>query len=83
MDFYHLLRIWVKNLLIVQQKQKSTTDATKTVSKRAIYKTAKASGDLIYNEIADKITETSSKETNNEIPKERYIYISKRKTANY
>ena len=58
----------------------------KTASKRAIHKTAEATGDLIGNEIADKITSTSKKylkelhdkelssnEANNEIPRERYI----------
>ena len=36
--------------------KKSTTDAIKTASKRAIQKTAKATGELIGNKIADKIT---------------------------
>ena len=36
--------------------KKSTTDAKKTVSKRAIQKTAEATGDLSGNKIADKIT---------------------------
>ena len=76
----------VKNFLIVQKK--STTDAVKSTSKRAIQKTEEATGDLIGNEIADKITSVSKKSTkelqNNEtevcraspkdIPKKRYIY---------
>ena len=33
--------------------KKSTTDTIKAASKRAIQKTAKASGDLIGNKIAD------------------------------
>ena len=41
--------------------KKSTTDAIKTASKRAIQKTAEATGDLIGNEIADKITSVSKK----------------------
>ena len=41
--------------------KKSTTDAIKTVSKRAIQKTAEATGDLIGNKIADKITSVSNK----------------------
>ena len=41
--------------------RKSTTDAIKTVSKRAIQKTAVATGDLIGNKIADKITNVSKK----------------------
>ena len=39
--------------------KKSTTDAIKTDSKRAIQKTAEATGDLIRNKIADKITSIS------------------------
>ena len=35
--------------------KKSTTDAIKTASKRAIQKIAEATGDLIGNKIADKI----------------------------
>ena len=54
----------------------------KTASKRAIQKTAEATGDLVGNKIADKITSASKKshnkeiqsnEFNNKIPKERYI----------
>ena len=36
--------------------KKSTTDAIKTASKRAIQKNAQATGDLIGNKTADKIT---------------------------
>ena len=36
--------------------KKSTTDAIKTASERAIQKTAEATGDLIGNKVADKIT---------------------------
>ena len=36
--------------------KKSTIDAIKTASKRAIQKTAEATGDLIEGKIADKIT---------------------------
>ena len=41
--------------------KRSTTDAIKTVSKRAIQKTAEATGNLIGNKIADEITNTSKK----------------------
>ena len=41
--------------------KKSTTDAIKTASKREIQKTAEATGDLIGNKIADKITSVSKK----------------------
>ena len=65
--------------------KKSTTDAIKTVSKRAIPKTAEATDDLIGNKIADEITSVSKKSAkelqNNETevdveratPKERYV----------
>ena len=43
--------------------KKSTTDAIKTASKRAIQKTAVATDDLIVNKIADKITSVSKKST--------------------
>ena len=74
----------------VDTAKKSTTDAIKTASKRAIQKTAEATRDLVGNNIADKITSASKKshneeiqsnETNSEIPKERYF--SKRKATNY
>ena len=61
-------------------------DAIKTASKRAIQKTTEATGDLIVNKIADKVTSVSKKTAedlhNNETeeedvksttPKERYI----------
>ena len=41
--------------------KKCTTDAIKTASKRAIQKTAVATGDLIGNKIADKIMSVSKK----------------------
>ena len=62
--------------------KKSTADEIKTASKRAVQKTAEATGDLIGKKIADKIIsaskkprdeESSSTEVNKEIPKERYI----------
>ena len=49
----------------------------KTAGKKILKETAKATGDLIGNKIADKIICASKKsqsdEVNNEIPKERYI----------
>ena len=92
MDFDFLLKILakiivvstVKSLLTVQKN--SVTDAIKTDSKGAIQKNAEAAGDLIGNEIADKMTsvstechskkspkELNSHKANNEIPKQRYI----------
>ena len=45
--------------------EKSATDVIKTASKRVIQKTAEATGDLIGNKIADKITSVSKKLNNN------------------
>ena len=71
----------------------STTDAIKTASKRAIQRIAGATGDLIGNKIADKITISSKKfskelhstelhsekeEVNNQIPRERHVSTEKR-----
>ena len=43
----------------------STADVIKTASKRAIQKTAEATGDLIGNKIADKIISVSKNSNNN------------------
>ena len=48
---------------LVDSAKKSTTDALKTASKRAIQKTAEATGDLMGNKIADKITSVSKKKS--------------------
>ena len=67
--------------------KKSTTDAIKTASKRAIQKTAEATGDLIGNTIADKIPSISKKPSNDDdddddveltTHKKRYIYLQKK-----
>ena len=46
---------------LIDHAKQSATDALQTVSKTAIQKTAEATGDLIGNKIADKITITSLK----------------------
>ena len=72
---------------LLDSAKKSTTDAIKTDSKRAIQKTAEATGDLIGNKIADKITivpKTSNNNNNNsndnnedaELTVHKKIYIS-------
>ena len=48
---------------LLDSAKKSTTDAIKTALKRAIQKTAEATGDLIDNKIADKTPSTSKKST--------------------
>ena len=50
---------------LIDSAKRSTTDAIKTTSKRAIQKIVKATGDLIGNKIADKITSVSKKSNNN------------------
>ena len=50
---------------LLHSAKKSTTDAIKTASKRAIKKTGEATDDLIGNKIADKITSASKKTFNN------------------
>ena len=47
--------------------KKSTTDAIKTASKRAIQKTAEETCDLIGNKIDDKITSVSKKKPDKEL----------------
>ena len=66
---------------------KTGKDFDMPAGKKIVHKSAEATGDLIGNKIADKITSVSKKphdeeiqsiEVNNEIPKERYISPKKR-----
>ena len=58
---------------LLDSAKKSTTDTIKTASEKAIQKTPEATGYLIGNKIADKITSVSTKQAaknddaNNEI----------------
>ena len=73
---------------ILDTAKKSATDAIKTASRRAIQKTAEATGDLIGSKMADKITSVSEKTHNTkseadsvspkDVPKKRYISPEKR-----
>ena len=47
-------------------------DVSKTAGKKILKETAKATGDLIGNKIADKIT-SASKKSHDEVNNERYI----------
>ena len=84
-------KIWSKTSWCAK---KSTTAAIKTASKRAIQNIAEATGDLIGNKIADKITSVSRKKSTKEshnndetkeedvkitTPKKRYISPEERK----
>ena len=63
---------------LLDSAKRSTTDAMKTSSKRAIRKTAEATGYLIGNKIADKITSVS-KNSLIELLETRYISPEKKR----
>ena len=66
--------------------KKSTTDAIEIASKRAIQKTAEATGDLIGNKTVDKIIMLIPKWKQAEPVRSTYqrkIHISRRKATNY
>ena len=69
---------------LIDTATKLGVDAVKTASKRVVQKTAEATGDLIENKIADKITsiaKTKQKEKekeNTNKPEEIYIPPEKR-----
>ena len=50
---------------VIDRDKKSATDAIKTASHRAIQKIAEATGSLVGNKIADKVTSISKKSTKN------------------
>ena len=50
---------------LLDHAEKSATDALKTSSKRVIQKTAEATGDLISNKTANKITKLSKNSQQN------------------
>ena len=72
---------------LVDTAKKSAADTIKIASKRAIQKTAEATGDLVRNKISDKITSVSKKKSSNNNnddvkltnPKKRYISPEERK----
>ena len=63
--------------------KKSTADAIKTASKRAIQKTAEATGDLIGSKIADKITIVSKKKSTTELHSKELHDINDEDRNNY
>ena len=54
-------------------------DAAKATSKRVVQKTAKATGDLIGNKIAEKITSVGKSKQEDKTKKIKEIYISPEK----
>ena len=63
----------------LDKAKKFTTDTIKTASKRAIQKTAEATGDLIGNKIADRITSVSKKSNNNNNNKNNNVELTTHK----
>ena len=57
---------------------KTGIDAAKTTSKRVVQKTAEATGDLIRNKIADKITSLGKTKSKEKEKEEIYIPPEKR-----
>ena len=80
MGFCHLL----ENLVIIMVKKlvhtatKSGTDAAKTASKRVVQRTTEATGDLIRNKIADKVTSLGKPKEKTKKVEEIYIPLEKR-----
>ena len=64
---------------LLDTAKKSTADAINTASKRAIQKTAEATGDLIGNKTADKITIKAKISNQQEVDTPKEIYISPEK----
>ena len=66
-----------KNQWILQKK--TGIDAAKTASKRVVQKTTEATGDLIGNKIADRITSVGhSKIKEKKMKQKRFIFHQKR-----
>ena len=69
---------------LIDAATKTGIDAVRTASKRVVQKTAEATGDLIENKIADKITslgKTREKEKNKK--SKRNLHTTRKKAANY
>ena len=84
MAFCHLL----ENLVINMEKKlmdtatKTGINAAKIASKRVDQKTAEATGDLIRNKIAGKITSVGKSKTDDKTQKVEQIYIPPEKRRN-
>ena len=60
---------------------KTGIDGAKTASKRVVQKTAEATGDLIGNKIADKITSLGKTKSRKKEKEEQEIYIPPKKDS--
>ena len=63
---------------LIDTATKTGIDAAKTASKRVVQKNAEATGDLIGNKIADKITSIGKTKEKTNKPEETYILLEKR-----
>ena len=62
---------------LLNSAKQSTIDAIKTASKRAIHKTAEATGDLIRNKVADIIPSVSKKILQQSCTQKNYMIMMK------
>ena len=62
---------------------KARMDEAKTASRRVVQKTAEATGDLIGNKIADKITSLGKTKSKEKKRRTRNIHTARKKAANY
>ena len=60
---------------LINTATKAGIDAAKTAFKRVVQKTSEATGDLIWNKIADKITSLSKTKGKGKEDERREIYI--------
>ena len=77
MAFCHLPENLVINMekKLIDTATKIGVDAAKTASKRVVQKTAEATGDLIENKIADKITSVGKSKKDDKTKKVEEIYV--------
>ena len=60
---------------LIDTATKTLMDAARTASKRVVQKTAEATGDLIRNKIADKITSLGKRKSQEKEDERQEIYI--------
>ena len=85
MAFFHFLETLVINIIQILMgiATKTGIDAAKTASKRVVQKTGQATGDLIENKIAGKITSVGKSKEKEKTKKGEEIYIPPEKILNY
>ena len=63
--------------------KKLMENTAKTALKRVVQNTAEATGDLIENKMADKITSLGKKRVKKKKMKDKKLHITRKKTTNY